>query len=68
MTLLIKPIDLPGVKIVQNKIHENPTSVDPPYRPAIAQVRMSKFFFSYSSIGHATFGPVGGGVKIFRKI
>ncbi len=30
MTLLIKPIDLPGVKIVQKKIRENPTSVDPP--------------------------------------
>ncbi len=30
MTLLIKPIDLQGVKIVQKNFRENPTSVDPP--------------------------------------
>ncbi len=42
MTLLIKPIDLQGVKIVPKKIRENPTSVDPPYRPEVPTKKRAK--------------------------
>ncbi len=44
VTLLMKPIDLPGVKIVQKNVREKPASVDPPYRPEGGGVKIFRKF------------------------